>query len=238
MIADYPGLGGLPVYQTGPGTLILTGTNTYSGDTTINGGALQANDGVGLPAAHLVFSGGVLQGDGVPLSVGRWVRMQGRTRCNGPATAASRPTAASSRSAFESAATPARHRLVWGNNSGTSSVFATSGFVPDGNVLTFGSPTANSQVDSTNSIDLNGEIRQIDVAAGMGGDSALLSGNIIDSQSGGGLLKTGAGSLILSGSNSYTGGTTVDAGTLAITSDAALPAGTSLTVGGGRNVHF
>ena len=45
------------------------------------------------------------------------------------------------------------------------------------------------------------------------------------------LLKTGSGELILSGSSDYTGGTTVSAGTLDVANPAALPSGTSLTVG-------
>jgi len=42
--------------------------------------------------------------------------------------------------------------------------------------------------------------------------------------------KGGAGTLVLSGSDSYRGGTTVDAGTLVATTAAAIPPGTSLTV--------
>ena len=49
----------------------------------------------------------------------------------------------------------------------------------------------------------------------------------------GSLLKTGAGTLILSGSDSYTGGTHVVAGTLEVTSASALASGTQLTVGAG-----
>ena len=45
------------------------------------------------------------------------------------------------------------------------------------------------------------------------------------------LLKTGSGTLILSGSNSYTGGTNVEAGILQVTNAEALPAGASLIVG-------
>ena len=47
------------------------------------------------------------------------------------------------------------------------------------------------------------------------------------------LTKDGAGTLILSGSNSYTGGTVVDDGTLIVTSNTALKSGTSLIVGTG-----
>jgi len=46
----------------------------------------------------------------------------------------------------------------------------------------------------------------------------------------GGLTKQGAGTLVLSGSDAYTGGTTVDAGTLVATSNRAIPSGTILTV--------
>ena len=115
--------------------------------------------------------------------------------------------------------------MVWGS---------TTNFLGNGNVLTFGSPTANSQVNFTDSLDLSGGSRQIDVAAGLGGDIALISGNIIDSLGGGGLLKTGAGTLILSGSNSFVGGTTVASGTLRIGNAAALGAASSpLVVNGG-----
>ena len=78
------------------------------------------------------------------------------------------------------------------------------------------------------------------MAAGAGGDSALLSGSLINSQSNGmgGLLKTGLGTLILSGMNSYDGGTTVAAGGLVLASNTALPEGTSLTVGAGATLIF
>ena len=54
----------------------------------------------------------------------------------------------------------------------------------------------------------------------------------INLRSGSGALSLdGPGTLILSGSDSYTGGTNVTAGTLEITNAAALPSGTSLTIG-------
>ena len=51
-------------------------------------------------------------------------------------------------------------------------------------------------------------------------------------------MKDGASALILSGSDSYTGGTTVNAGMLIATSATALPAGTSLTVNAGGTFIF
>ncbi len=48
-----------------------------------------------------------------------------------------------------------------------------------------------------------------------------------------GLIKTGSGSVTLSGPDAYTGGTAVSAGTLLVNAASALPAGTSLKIGAG-----
>lgn len=67
------------------------------------------------------------------------------------------------------------------------------------------------------------------------GVTLAVSGNI----SGGfGLTKQGPGTLTLSGSNSYTGGTTVAAGTVLLNSSSALPASGNVTVSGGAlDIH-
>ena len=49
----------------------------------------------------------------------------------------------------------------------------------------------------------------------------------------GGLVKDGAGTVVLCGKNSYSGGTTVLAGTLIVNSSDSLPDGSSLTIGAG-----
>ena len=48
----------------------------------------------------------------------------------------------------------------------------------------------------------------------------------------------GPGILVLSGTNSYTGGTFVDAGTLIVDHGGAIPDGTSVTVGAGGTLIF
>ncbi len=57
------------------------------------------------------------------------------------------------------------------------------------------------------------------------------SGSIADGAGSVSLVKEGAGTLVLSGSNTYSGGTTVEAGTLEATCPGALPNGSALTVG-------
>jgi len=53
---------------------------------------------------------------------------------------------------------------------------------------------------------------------------------------GGGVLVTNGGALVLAGANSYSGGTTVGAGSLVLGNSSGLPAGTSLTIGGNGTV--
>ena len=60
------------------------------------------------------------------------------------------------------------------------------------------------------------------------GAATTFSGQITGS---GSLTKTGTGTLVLAGIDSYSGGTTVNAGTLSITNPNAIADGSSLTVG-------
>ena len=59
--------------------------------------------------------------------------------------------------------------------------------------------------------------------------STVFDGSI--SGAGGVLIKQGSGELVLSGTNTYDGGTEVDDGTLSLATPDALAAGTSLIVG-------
>jgi autotransporter-associated beta strand protein len=63
--------------------------------------------------------------------------------------------------------------------------------------------------------------------------AAAVSTVTLAANAGGGLTKTGVGTLTLSGSNTFAGATTVSNGTLLFATAAALPAGTDLTVAGG-----
>ena len=80
----------------------------------------------------------------------------------------------------------------------------------------------------------------VDVSLSVGGNNANItfSGNLSDLNSGGSLTKTGTGTLLLSGDDSYGGGTTVLDGTLELLDASALPAGTSLTVSPGGTLIF
>ena len=75
----------------------------------------------------------------------------------------------------------------------------------------------------------------IALAVGGNGNSTTFSGEITG---GGSLIKTGTGTLVLSGADSYTGGTSVDAGTLIVPNADGLADGSSLTIGAGGTFIF
>ena len=77
------------------------------------------------------------------------------------------------------------------------------------------------------------------VVSGSGVMTFGTSGNITDNNAGYSLTMNGSGGgLILSGSDSYTGGTIVSAGTLAATTAAAIPYDYSLTISAGGTFIF
>jgi fibronectin-binding autotransporter adhesin len=55
--------------QTGGGTLILSGTNTYSGGTIVNAGTLTVNNAQALGFGNVVVNGGTLRADPQPINV-------------------------------------------------------------------------------------------------------------------------------------------------------------------------
>jgi autotransporter-associated beta strand protein len=69
------------------------------------------------------------------------------------------------------------------------------------------------------------------VIASTAGSSLNISGNFTEGTSGMSLSVGGGGVVILSGSNSYTGGTTVTSGTLVLDGASSLLAGSSLSIG-------
>jgi len=92
-----------------------------------------------------------------------------------------------------------------------------------------GGSIINSSTDATSILTLS-----------LTGGSTTFSGGILSGGSNGmiGLVKAGNGTLMLSGTNTYSGGTTVAAGALIVTNSYSLPDGHSLIVGAGGVLIF
>ena len=132
--------------------------------------------------------------------------------------------------------------LVLGNSGSTSTSYTLSGSTLTLNNSTSTSGTSTVTVLSgTHTISAPVEIAGGGLVVGVSNSGVLgISGNISDDngQESLTLAGDGSGQLILSGTNTYGGGTNVEAGTLIVNNGAALPAGSSLTVGAGRHFIF
>jgi len=101
-----------------------------------------------------------------------------------------------------------------GTGVGSSLVWGSGSFVPTGSRLLLGSAYSDASIKFTNAIDLGSENREVHVARGLD-DSAYAELSGIISGAGGGLIKTGKGTLWLTNTgNSYTGPTIIRDGVL------------------------
>ena len=127
--------------------------------------------------------------------------------------------------------------LLGDPNALSGSTFDTSG----SGSLDFSSLTAadfGGLQGSGNLVLANANLTDVALTAGGNNANTTLSGNLSDLRGGGSLTKTGTGLLILSGDNTYGGGTTVSSGTLELASSVSLLDGSSLTVGADASAIF
>lgn len=213
------------VTQNGPGTTIFpnraSNTNNYTGGTTITAGILQANSGNGLPStSFLTLDGGILQSYGTsaitfnrPLgtsgSAVAWTPGGGGFSAGNGSLTVNIPGGA----------------LTWSSNASDqgSKILGT---------LKLSSASATAVTTLQNGINLGGADRtiQVDDNPNSSSDNAVISGNITGT---GGVVKTGDGLLILSGTNNYSAATTISGGVLQANLGTALPTGSYVILDGG-----
>jgi autotransporter-associated beta strand protein len=218
------------------GTLILSGTNSYTGETALNNfggleGVLRANDGVGLPTtSNLNIRVGVFETGTDLVRVGGvgagQMQLKGGVSNNSANGFSAHGGAVNI--AFGTLLSPTA--LTWGSGS----------FIPGSNTgglegLILNHTTANNTLDFKNAVNLNGAVRNVFVNATNSNAIATMSGALSGTGTSG-LNKKGVGTLVLTGTNSYTGTTTVSAGTLLIngssTGSGAVNVSTGATIGG------
>ena len=198
------------------GTLVLTGVNTYSGGTAINGGAVQvsADNNLGAATGPLSFNGGALATT-ASFTSGRstTINSGGGTFDVAPSTTLTMSGAIGGAGALSK------------SNAGTLVLTATNTYAGG---TTIGAGT---------------------LQLGNGGASGSILGNVADNgtlafnrsdtvsfagviSGAGGLVQLGPGTTILTGANSYNGATTVEAGSLRAGAPNTFSPNSAVTVAG------
>jgi len=203
LLAD-AGTDGDSLTKTGAGTVTLSGTNTYSGGTTLasGGGTLLVTSPTGLGSGPVTisksgYSSGTLQ-----------LALTGSNTLTNTFNGFSSTT-------FSSAPL-AGIENVSGANTITSDLTVTSG---GGNGMVMQSDGGFLELAGTMSTTLSSS-RGLGLA---GAGNGLVSGQAADGSGALFLHKYGTGMWTMSGVNSYSGGTTISAGVLSVSTTAALP---------------
>ena len=228
-----------PVVKAGEGALVLTGDNAVgvTQAVVINAGTLRATPGTSLPSGEMRLRGGVLEivgGGTFHRTIGGSSTGTAINTVNWSGISGANTAIAEDRGSGGFAAVGAEV-IIDLNTLGVADFLAWEGkgFINSGHALTFGSTRATHRVIWTDHLALNNaldatvnynarEIRVVDNAA-VSTDSARISG-VISGTVQNDLLKTGSGTLELTGANTYLGNTMIEEGVLSISAAGNLGA--------------
>ena len=232
----------LTIIKSGAGTLTLdgavygNGAITYSGGTIINGGSIALNTGGAkgtLPdsGAVVINSGGTLRADATD-ALGYLNHNAGNgifVNVGGVVTVAVGSRVSMDRDLSVTGGTITS--VGAGDGSGSSYSLRDA----NGSVLTFTSSAVGTPATfSAQGIGLNGTAT-FNVTNGPGAVDLNVTGTLQDNFITGSLVKDGAGTMVINTTSTYTGATTVNAGTLVFLASQTL---SSLTIADGAEVVF
>jgi autotransporter-associated beta strand protein len=220
--------------KTGAGTLTLTGSNTFSGGLNIKNGTVDARLSDGVLGSGTITMGGV-GSTGATLAIGR--TFANNFTINAPDNGTVLIAANGDGSKYtltgginlngnltlQSFDTPT-------SSSGTASGTIKGGITGTGNLVlnNLGRPVNTLTLD-TGAINHAGSITNVSSGTAPSGDttiSAPIGSNVT------GITQSSTTSrLVLSGSNTFTGATTINAGTLALGASDVLPNATTVSIG-------
>ena len=210
----------LSASKSGAGRQTLSGTTTFN-SMTISGGVLEMSGSSTLAGVQISLTGGILG-----LGNGDLVRTLGSTADTDQVSISGAGSGLAAYGADRTVTFNDNAALTWGSG----------GFNPSTN-LALSDASATHRLTLTNSIALGAAARTITVGDGAAAVDAELSGVLSATDSRATITKAGAGTLLLSGNNTYVGSTTVSEGTLLVsgtngTGSGAVSVSTGATLGG------
>jgi autotransporter-associated beta strand protein len=238
-LGNIDGTGGLS--KQGSGTVTLSGTNTYSGGTQLMQGTLAVGSNSALGTGTLTFNtnnGNILQAGAVGLSFSNAISLlaNGVVDTNGQALTLSGAISNSG--------------SLTKTGSGTLTLSGTNSY-SGGSIINAGTLAlaSTSSISATGSVNVNASGAAFDISGAGGnitiGDLSGTSGSLIhlgartltfgtgnstsflgNIDGTGGVIKQGSGSVTLSGTSSYNGGTQLSEGTLSVGNNSVLGTGT------------
>jgi autotransporter-associated beta strand protein len=241
--------------KLGAGTLTLTGASTYTGNTTIAGGAIEFGfpSALGASTNQVVLDGGGLRwasgttsdissrlatigaGGGIFDTNGNNVTFASALSGAGALTKSGAGTLTlNAASTYTGAFTVSAGTLSLGNSLAlqASSVTLSGSGALDVNVI---SAVTLGNLNATSFALQNDYPAPLALTLG-GGNTTATTATAFSGA--GSLVKTGSGTITLSGANTHTGGTSVSAGVLQFAAAAALPSTGTLAVGSGATAAF
>ena len=238
--------------KNGTGKWVLSGSSTtYNGTTTLNAGTLQIGNANALgTTGNITFGGGMLQyGSGITADLS--TRIKNSASAILVDTNSNNVTYASAIDSTNSGGLTKNGNgtlTLAGSNSYSGTTTLNAGTLAIGNVnalqnSTLDTGSSGSQVVTFNVAGSN----TYNIGGLQGADALAVGGNTISvgsnnasttfsaaiSGAGGGLTKTGTGTLTLSAANTFTGNTTVNAGTLQAATANALGGTSQIIVNNG-----
>ena len=258
------GSGGLTKVDSG--TLTLAASNSYGGGTTINGGILQVASAGALGNGGLAINAGLLDLNSFSIGVLSLGGTAGAISdlSNSGAGTTTLSVNQSATTTFGGAIQDGPQKLLALNKSGTgtlvlagSSTYSggttiNGGILQAGNSSALGASTAALTVN-VGTLDLHGYGLNVgplngagtidnlsgsgSLTVGNGGASSTFAGTIQNTVGVLSLVKTGSGTLFLTGPNSYAGSTTVAGGTLGL-SNPGLSAAAAVSIAAGADLNL
>ncbi|MCE9629092.1 MAG: autotransporter-associated beta strand repeat-containing protein [Planctomycetia bacterium] len=226
--------------KLGAGTLTLTASNTYTGYTSVNAGTLEfANNALGT-TGRVYVSGGSLRwatGNTQDISSRLWFTSGSTSTFDTNGNNVTFATGVGGTTSGILAKSGGGTLTLSASNSYTGGTLVNAGTILLGNARSLGTGTATIQggvLDLNSQSITNAVVLTSGTLAGGSFEASQLTptaGTVSATLSGGTLTKSTAGTVVLTASNSHTGGTRVNAGTLSFVTN-ALGSGT-VTVSGG-----